>query len=244
MKNSVTKIIALLVITTVISSCGIDMLNKISGNKNVVSKERKTPENFTKIKVSTGIDVYITQGSKNKITVEADENLHKIIITEIENGTLKIYTDENIWKSTAKKVHVTIKNLEYLSATSGSDVYSKNTLKSEKITVNATSGADINFAINTIDLETNATSGADINITGTATNHNTSATSGSAINAYDLVSKNVVAKATSGANINVFVSDNITANATSAGDIDFKGTPTQVSKSVNSGGSVQAKDMQ
>ena len=241
MKNSVSKIIAILFITTLFTSCNVDMMNRVSGNKNVITKTRKIADQFTGIKVSTGLDVYITQGSNNKVTVEADENLHDIIITEVEDGILKIYADKGIWRAEAKKVHVTIKDLTLLIATSGSDVYGKEVIDTDEISISATSGADINIKVNATSVETNSTSGSDINIYGITINHASNATSGSSIDAYELESENTIAKVTSGANINIFASKKLEARATSGGDIDFKGNPKTVDKKTTSGGSISKK---
>lgn len=241
MKNSISKIIAILFVATIFTSCGVDMFNRINGNRNVVTEVRKTSNKFTGIKVSTGIDLYITQGSKNKVTVEADENLHDIIITEVEDGILKVYSEKNIWKAKARKVHVTIKDLTLIKATSGSDVYGKGTIKTDEISITATSGADIKITVNATSVETSSTSGSDIEIAGTTVNHASSATSGASIEAYELESKNAIAKATSGADINIFVSEKLEAKATSGGDIDFKGNPKLINKKSSSGGSVSQK---
>ncbi|WP_218598632.1 head GIN domain-containing protein [Polaribacter sp. NJDZ03] len=241
MKNSVSKIIAILFIATLFTSCNVDMINRINGNKNVITKTRKIADQFTGIKVSTGLDVYITQGSNNKVIVEADENLHDIIITEVEDGILKIYADKGIWRAEAKKVHVTIKDLTLLIATSGSDVYGKEVIDTDEISISATSGADINIKVNATSVETNSTSGSDINISGITINHASNATSGSSIDAYELESENTIAKVTSGANINIFASKKLEARATSGGDIDFKGNPKTVDKKTTSGGSISKK---
>ena len=241
MKNSISKIIAILFVATIFTSCGVDMFNRVNGNRNVVTKNRKTSNDFTGIKVSTGIDLYISQGNKNKVTVEADENLHDIIITEVENGVLKVYSEKSIWRAKARKVHVTIKDLSLLKATSGSDVYGKGTINTNEISISATSGADIKITVAATSVETSSTSGADIKIAGTTTNHASSATSGASIGAYQLESKNVIAKATSGADINIYASEKLDAKATSGGDIDFKGNPKSVNKKSNSGGDVSKK---
>ncbi|MDN3617918.1 head GIN domain-containing protein [Polaribacter undariae] len=241
MKNSVSKIIAILFITTLFTSCNVDMMNRINGDKNIITKTRKIADQFTGIKVSTGLDVYITQGSKNKVTVEADENLHDIIITEVEDGILKIYADKGIWRAAAKKVHVTIKDLTLLTATSGSDVYGKDVINTDEISISATSGADINIKINATSVETNSTSGSDIHISGNTINHASNATSGSSIDAYDLESENTIAKVTSGADINIYASKKLEAKATSGGDIDFKGNPKTIDKKTTSGGSISKK---
>ncbi|ARV07830.1 DUF2807 domain-containing protein [Polaribacter sp. SA4-10] len=241
MKNSITKLIAILFITTIFSSCAVDMFNKVTGNRNVISQDRKATDNFTGVKISTGLDLYISQGSKNTITVEADENLHDIIITEVENGILKIYSEKGIWKAKSRKIYVTVKTLTSLKATSGSDIYGQDIIKTAEISISATSGADIRVSIDAQSIETSATSGAGIRISGIAVNHASSATSGSSIDAYELKSRNAIAKATSGADINIYASERLEAKATSGGDIDFMGNPKEINKKSNSGGSVSAK---
>ena len=241
MKTRIQKLIALLIVTTVFAACNANMFNKINGNRNVITTERNTTESFTKIKVSTGLDLYLTQGNSPKIVVEADENLHDIIITEINNGVLRIYAEQGIWQAKARKIHVTVKDLEGLTATSGADVYTKERLKVNDLNVSATSGADIQIEVDANSVETSATSGSDLAISGKANNHKARATSGASIDAYELISKNTTASVTSGADINVYASERITANATSGGDIDFKGNPKNITKKSSSGGSISAK---
>lgn len=241
MKNSITKTIAILFIASIFTSCGVDVFNRVSGNRNVVTKQRKANDDFTGIKVSTGIDLYLSQGNKNKITVEADENLHDIIITEVVDGVLKVYSEKSIWRAKARKVYVTVKKLNSIKATSGSDVYGEDIIKTDEISIYATSGADIRITVDAISVETNSTSGSDIKISGKSKNHASSATSGASIDAYHLKSKNVIAKATSGADINIYASEKLDAKATSGGDIDFKGNPTKVNKRSSSGGDVSRK---
>ena len=51
MKQIMIKITAFLFLAT-LSSCGIDMLNRIEGNNNVISINRDISKDFTKVKVS------------------------------------------------------------------------------------------------------------------------------------------------------------------------------------------------
>lgn len=241
MKNISLKLSTILLAVSVLFTSCIDMIGSVNGNKNVITQDRKINNDFTSIKISRGLDLYITQSDAVSLTVEADENLHEIIITEVENDVLKIYSDKNIWRAKAKKVHVSVKDLEELKATSGSNVYSENTLQVNNLKVATTSGANVKIAVNSESIETRATSGSNLRITGTTTNHSSSATSGSSIKAYELESKNTNVKATSGANIDVYASEKIEAKASSGGDIDFKGSPEQVTKTSSSGGSISAK---
>jgi hypothetical protein len=241
MKTILSKLTIVIVTTVLFSSCAVDMLNRVSGNKNVVTQDRKINDDFTSIKVSTGLDLYISQSNNVSLRVEADENLHDIIITEISNGVLKVYSEKNIWKAKARSVYVSVKDLEEISATSGSDVYTENTLRVGNLRVMTTSGADARMTVNAENITTSSTSGSDIKLMGTAVNHTAKATSGSSIKSYGLKSQNVIAKVTSGANIDVYATESIDAVATSGGDIDYKGNPRQVNKKSTSGGSISAE---
>lgn len=241
MKTITKKLLSILFLATLLSSCNVNMFNRINGNRNVITETRKVNEDFTKIKVSTGLDLYIIQGSTPKIVVEADENLQDIIMTEINNGILKIYSDKNIWKAKARKVYVTLETLEAVTATSGSDVYTKETIKVNDIAIKATSGADIRMSLYANSVGSSATSGSGIEISGVANNHSSSATSGASIDAYELRSKKATVSVSSGADINIYASESITAKASSGGDIDFKGNPEKVVKKSSSGGSISAK---
>ena len=219
MKLIIIKFTAFLFLIT-LSTCSIDILNRIEGNKNVISVKRDINEDFTKVKVSTGIELIIDQGSEISLTVEADENLHDIIITEVEGGKLKIYTEKNIWKSASKKVYLTVNTLEELKASSGSNVITTNVIKATDLHIGSSSGAKLTLEVAAVNLISNTSSGASANIDvnansvvsssssgsnmkikGKSTNHETSASSGSSINAYKLLSKNVTTKVSSGASI-------------------------------------------
>lgn len=240
MKTLITKAFALLFIATVSTSCMIDGINSVSGNRNVVTENRKINDDFTKIDVGQGIDVYITQGTDTELVLEADENLHKLIKTEVRNGVLKIYSKRNIWRAKAKKVYITASTINAIDVSSGADVTTRNTINADTFEIHTSSGADARIDVNADTVNSSATSGSDLVIKGTANYHTTKATSGSSIKAYGLESKNVTAKVSSGADIDVYASVSLKAKASSGGDIDFRGNPKKVDKKKSSGGSVSA----
>ncbi|MDG1112088.1 MAG: DUF2807 domain-containing protein [Polaribacter sp.] len=241
MKTKTTKLAFVFLMTVVCTSCVIEAFNGIKGDRNVVTENRKITEDFTAIRTSTGLDVNITQENQNAVIVEADENLQNLIVTEVENGVLKIYSEKNIWSAKSKKVHVSIKTLNSLKASSGSDVRTVKKIQSEEISIGASSGASVRMTVVANSIATNTSSGATIRVSGSADNHAAKASSGSSIKAYDLISKNVIVNVSSGANIEIHASEKIEARASSGGDIDYKGTPKKVLRRSSSGGSISDK---
>ena len=211
----------------------------VDGNKNVVSVNRNISSEFSSVKVSQGLDLYITQSNDISLSIEADENLLDLIMTEVENDVLRIYTTENIRRAASKKIMLNISDISVIKATSGSDVYSTNTIEVDDLKLNTTSGADMKLDVNTQTLNCHSTSGSDIKITGTTDVLVASATSGSDIDARNLSSEKSNVKATSGADISVNTSKELTARATSGGDVRYSGNPEKVNKSDSSSGSVR-----
>jgi len=239
--TTLTKITIAILMSLLLFSCNFDInLNSgVTGNGNVSTQDRKLPENFNKIEVSRGLDVYLTQSDSQSLKVQADENLHDIIITEIENGVLKIYAEDNIKRAESKKIMVNVTNLNAISATSGSDVISTNTLKTDTIKLSTTSGADIEVELDAQSTTLASTSGSDIRVKGKTNTLSASATSGSDINAQYLISQSCTVSVTSGADIAVHAEEKITANATSGGDIKYYGNPKNESVSDTSAGNVR-----
>ena len=82
-----------IVLVLSLSSCYFDGWGTgISGNGDVVEETRDI-SGFTGVEVSTGIDVYLTQGDGFEVMVEADENLQDVILTELKGDRLVVRTD-------------------------------------------------------------------------------------------------------------------------------------------------------
>lgn len=231
----------LLLISFVFSSCGLDMFNRVEGNRNVISKNRKINGDFTKISVSNGLNVHISQGNEFSISVEADENLHDIIKTDVENGRLKIYTKKSIWRYKKAKIHVVVKDIEEIKSASGSNVYSDEILKVNDIKISTSSGADMKIQLEAITVRASSSSGSDLKISGETESFFGNSSSGSNLNAYNLKSKNADVNTSSGADLKVYVTESLSAKASSGGDIKYKGNPKNVSKVSTSGGDVTSR---
>lgn len=240
--NTLTKITLFitLIILTLLSttSCIVEGITGVKGNRNVISEDRNISSDFDKIKVQQGISLYLTQGNTTEINVEADENIIDLLITEVKNNQLKIYFDKNVYKAKARKVYLTTKNIAEISTSSGASVKTENTIQSETLILDSSSGSSIKATVETIEIESSTSSGADIDIYGETDKLTAKASSGSSIDADELTAMDVSAKVSSGANIDVNVKENLTAKASSGGDIDYKGSPKNIDKNTSSGGSV------
>jgi hypothetical protein len=207
--------------------------NGKTGNGEIVEETRAVSEDFTEVLASEGIDVFVTQDSEFKISVEADENIIDLIGTDIRDGKLKIHAIENIGRAT-KNVYVSLPRITALNSSSGADLVVQNVIESESIELDASSGADLRVELRANEVSADASSGADIRISGTADILHADASSGSDIKARELEVKRCNADASSGADISVNVSESLVADASSGADITYSGEASvQTKKSVS-----------
>jgi len=231
----ITTYLVLLFTTT---SCFVDGMTGIRGSRVVVSEDRSINSDFESIKVQQGINLYLTQGNSTELSVEADDNIMDLLMTEVNNNELKIYFEKNVYKAKARNVYLTTNDISKIRASSGAMVKSENTLTANTLDLDASSGSSMKIYVNADEVISECSSGADIDVFGKTESFSARASSGSSIDADELESQNAIAKASSGANIDLHVSEKLTAKASSGGDIDFSGNPKEVNKNTSSGGSV------
>jgi len=228
-------ILSAIVFAAFLGSC--IFTGSIKGNGNVVEETRDLVD-FNKISVSRGMNVYITQGVSTKVLVKADENLLKIIETYVEDGTLKVTCTKGIRNATSNKVYVTVSDIKLIKSTSGSNVFSEDSLKTENLEVKSTAGSNVHLTLIAGDLSISAVAGSNIFLDGTAKSVTIKANSGSNIKAGDLMAENCDAKVSSGANIWIKVQNGLTAKASSGGNLFYSGEPNPLRMTKSSGGNV------
>ncbi|MGO3184021.1 MAG: head GIN domain-containing protein [Aequorivita sp.] len=222
-----------------VTSCNININNGEKGNGNLVTQERDVTENFTEVRGSAGLDVYLTQGDTNKIVVETDENLQQYIETNVKNGKLHVTTSENIGRSKAKKVYVTFMELNNIEASSGADVIGNSIIKSKNLSLRSSSGADLEVEVFSQELTIKSSSGSEVDVSGKASTLKADASSGSEIDAEKLMVVNCNAEASSGAEVTVNVKDRLETHVSSGGSIKYYGDPVSVDSNKSHSGSVK-----
>lgn len=212
----------------------------LAGNSD--KTENRNLSNFHAVKVSSGVDLYLKMGDTEEVKVVADDDIIDDLKTEVENGTLHIYMKKSNWNwvgfSKTRKVYVTVKEIDEINASSGSDVESENTLKGESLDVKASSGSDVSLDVVYKNFTLDTSSGSDAKVSGKTKNFEAEASSGSDINAKNLESVICKVRVSSGSDASVNVSDELYARASSGADVYYYGNPQVKDINESSGGDV------
>lgn len=233
----------LFALLTMLSLTALAQESKVINDPNAVV--RSLNAGFTAISVSSGIELFLTQGNEESLAVSANDKKYlDRLKTEVVNGTLKIYYDNNgiTWKSGEKKnlkAYVSCKTLDKLSASAGSEVNVNGTINSGKFNLEVSSGADFEGRLQVTELLTEVSSGASVTISGKADKLKVAASSGAEFKGYDLTVEYCDAKASSGAGVTVTINKELSAIASSGADIKYKGSALIRDIKTSGGGAVK-----
>lgn len=215
---------------------------------NDANAEMRNVKGFRGIKVATGIQLVLTQGSTEAVAVSAptpeDRNRIK---TVVENGVLKIYYDYDAWKLLRGKInkklraYVSVVNIDEMAVSSGASLKVDGEIKTDKLGIKASSGGILEGKIVANDVNVDQSSGAVVRLSGSADNMDIEGSSGSVFHGYDVAVNSCNAKTSSGAGVQVTVNKEISAGASSGGSVIYKGDGTLKNKRTSSGGHVGRK---
>jgi len=214
------------------------------------AQKRSVPA-FNAIKVSSAIDLYLTQSNVNEVAVSASEDeIRDQIITEVVGGTLIIRLGENgtwfswkKWGNYQTKAYVSIKEINALSASGASNVHVVGTIESQKMRIKMSGASDLKnaqFNIGSLFMEvsgastfkantqsTNITidcSGAsNIELKGTADDVAIECSGASDAKLGGLIAKGVQVKSSGASDVSVNASQLLKLSASGASTIHYSG---------------------
>lgn len=196
---------------------------------NDANAEKREVKPFRSIKVSDGIDLYLTQSNHQGVAISASRDEYKTRLkTEVEDGELKIYYDHESfsdWSSGNKKlkVYISFVTLDKLTAVAGSDVNMEGVLKEDLLSLFLKSGASFKGKVEAGKLIVEIESGAKMELTGSASTFNVSANTGAYVDAFSFAVNKADVRSSTGAKIEVNVKDELKLYSSSGGRIYYKG---------------------
>jgi hypothetical protein len=192
------------------------------------SSKNVSVKSFNQVTVSSGIDLYLTQGSTETLTIKGNDDLIKDVIVEQNADAITIRYKEGInwgrlFKNQTIKVYLNYKTLTGLNASGGSDVYAQNNIKSDILNLRASGGSDLKLMLTVKDLTLTISGGSDADLKGSGENLQLTASGGSDVNAFGYSVNNAKATVSGGSDANLYVNKALEASASGGSDINYKG---------------------
>lgn len=207
--------------------------------------EKRNANGYHAIQISGGIDLYLSQGDQETVAVSAAEVKYRDRIkTEVVNGVLKIWYDYDRslkmdWGNRKMKAYVSVKDIDGIEGSGGSDIEIYGTLKTNKLKIGLSGGSDFEGKVDGSTINIEQSGGSDVSISGKVSVLKIDANGGSDFSGYELISENCEIEATGGSDVTITVNKELNANASGGSDVHYKGAASV--KNARSGGSTIKK---
>lgn len=215
---------------------------KVKGNGNMVTKERKTGD-YDAISVAGSFDVELVSGREGNITISAEENLIKHIETEVKGDVIKIRIEKgySLRPSRGKKILITVpfKDISKVSLAGSGDVFTKNSsIKANSFKASLAGSGDIVLDVDATTVEGSLAGSGDISLKGSATDFECRVAGSGDIHAYDLKARNVEVSISGSGDVQVHCDGSLKGRISGSGGIKYKGSPDKEDTKVSGSGSI------
>ena len=205
-------------------------------------KETRQVDNFSKINVSSGIDLIIRQDDKTDVVAEArNDEMLESILTEVEGSTLKIYSKKKMFKPGPRKVYVTFRSIDGIKATGGSDITAETVIKVSNLEIGSHGGSDIQMEIKADELQCKISGGSDADLKGEVKKFIAEASGGSDIRARQLITESCDLEVSGGSDANITVNSELNVQASGGSDVDYYGDAKVKNINASGGSDVRRK---
>jgi hypothetical protein len=232
----------------------------VEGSGKTATEDRKV-EGFHHVHAHNAIEVVVevTAGTESA-TVEADDNLLRLIQTKVEHGTLDIGVTGSLSTRNPLRVRVAAKQLDALTADSSAKISSKD-VPGDDLALTASSSGNVtldNVGAKTLKISSSSSGGVTVdqvdakllkvsvsssgNVTaaGRADRQEIDGSSSGGYDGGNLVSRTSSVTCSSAAHAVLHATEEVSGSASSSGSVRYAGSPGKVAVATSSAGSVEA----
>ncbi len=237
MKTSYSIYALILFIT--FSSC--DQLIYKQGNGDMVMRDHDIDE-FSKLSLEGNFEVFLKSGDHPVLSIEIDENLEDYIEVYTRNETLIISSTKRIRSKDGIKIFLTYKNLNRLSSSGASSIYTENPIRTKELKVSLSGAGMIDLELETRNLEIQLSGAGMITVEGETNFLDLGMSGAGSFEGGNLIVNDATVTISGVGSAFVNVSGELNARISGIGGIEYSGNPQKVNRSVSGLGKISQAD--
>jgi hypothetical protein len=223
-------ILSMAVLAAASTSC-----KKIKGSNNITTEIRAV-STFTQLEVEDAFEVDITYSpTEELVEVEAPDNLHEFIVTDVVSGRLKVHFQHNkrIKTNHPVKIHITTADLNKFEISNASNVVLNNALNTYDFRLDMSGASNFEGEVNVSNVEIDMSGASNAKINGTATNAFVELSGASTIRKYEFEIGTLDIQLSGASTAFLTILNSMSVELSGASTLNYKGDPviTQINTS-------------
>ena len=181
-------------------------------------------DDFTGIGLSLGADVHLEQGSKQKVTIKAQQNIIDLIQKEVRGGEWKIGFEKgiNLRRHDGIDIYITIPTVDKLAIAGSGSITGKNDFKNVK------------------DLEVSIAGSGDVELSGSGDDLEISIAGSGNVELADFETNDCDVSIAGSGDCEIHVNGSLYVSIAGSGDVKYRGNPAKVKSKVAGSGDVRS----
>lgn len=196
------------------------------GSGKAASEDRKLGS-FTKLNFSGSYKVVLKQGDPS-VKITADDNLLKLIETNVSGDELTIKTKEDICNAGTMEIDISNPDFQSIKTAGTIDLSADGKLNLKDFSMELAGISKVNLNLNAANVTTSTSGSSEINLSGQATANKVTMSGKSSLNALDFIVANYRIETSGFTNCNVNVLNELSVNVSGAGSVQYKGNPAKI----------------
>jgi len=220
MKNTISLTVGLALCTSLLAQKTVNDPNA----------QVRSVSGYHGVSVSGSVELFLTQGNEESVVISADDtNVRDKVITEVDNGILRIYLERKNkvqidWPNKNKiRAYVSVKDIDYLSSSGSGKLHIEGNLKTDKLKVDISGSGNVEGAVTTKEFSLGISGSADADLSGTAEKSEFHISGSGNIKSYDFSTEYCNASISGSGNVRVTVTKELSAHISGSGNIFIKG---------------------
>ncbi|MEP5613439.1 MAG: head GIN domain-containing protein [Cyclobacteriaceae bacterium] len=211
-----------------------------------VSAQRRTIDvsNFSEFSFAVSGNVYLTQGSEEKVEVECSDEIFDKLEFDLSGDRLTIRKDRN-WnwrdgfRDSELDVYITMKDIERLTVSGSGSISSENQLSTDDLRLSVSGSGDMELDLNSSEVDIRISGSGSIRLDGTADKTEASISGSGKVKAEDMKSRIFEASISGSGNCYVYATEEVRAKISGSGSVYYNGNPERVNSNASGSGKVK-----
>jgi len=213
----------------------------INGEGNIVTQTLDLPT-ITSLGLGIHGEVYLAQGSRQSISIEAQQNIIDNIKQNVKGRNWNIEFDKNVKNCEPIKIYITMADLDELSIGGSGKILGQSKFSNlNNLELSIGGSGDIILDVEATDIETSIGGSGTIELSGSGESLHISIAGSGDIIAFDLPVKNCEVSTAGSGDSQVNVSNSLEVSAVGSGDVTYIGNPS-IEKSVIGSCKIRSKE--
>lgn len=211
----------------------------VKGSGDMVTQNREVGQ-FDRVETAGSWDVTVVVGQEQSLKLTFDDNIIDLIRTEVDDGTLEIYSEESFSTKRRSRVEITVPTLREVRSSGSGDI-SVDRLEAERFDFDLSGSGDFVLSGKVGEMTVRLKGSGDGTLRGEAEILDVKISGSGDIDAADMKAKEAFVRVSGSGNVNVNCTDLFDGRVSGSGDIAYSGKPADVNTSVSGSGDIRRR---